>query len=233
MANADGSNPQPLMTGVDPGAALTWSQDSRHLTFHARPPQLAQAFVLDIDENGRAAKPRQVTNSGFELFGPVFSADGKHLYMTSSRVPSATRVVRIRVEGGELEDLFEGDSARISADGHRILYAKPGQRGIWERSLDGDIRSNPETRIVEDYIPPAGFVPAKAGVFYTGRDAAGKVTALRFFDYALRRSFDLAPPAGMQQGSVPVLTVSPDERRLVYYTYIPSDSQLTSIEFKR
>jgi len=233
MASADGSNPQPLTTAVDPGAAMTWSQDSRHLTFHARPPQLAQAFVLDIDENGGAAKPRQVTNSGFELFGPVFSADGKHLYMTSSRVPSAMRVVRIGVEGGELEDLFEGDSARISADGHRILYAKAGQRGIWERSLDGDIRSNPETRIIEDYIPPAGYLPAKAGVVYTGRDTAGKVTALRFFDYALRRSFDLAPTARMQAGSVPVLTLSPDEQRLVYYTYIPSDSQLTSIEFKR
>jgi hypothetical protein len=33
--------------------------------------------------------------------------------------------------------------------------------------------------------------------------------------------------------NVPVLTLSADERRLVYYTAIQSDPQLTSIEFHR
>jgi hypothetical protein len=164
------------------GAPITWSADSRHLTFHARPPALAQAHIVDIDEQGVASPPRRLTNAPYDLFGPVFSPDGKWLYITSFRDPVFRRVVRVPSAGGQLEDLFEGDSQQMSADGRMILYAKPNQRGLWWRSLDGDVSANAETRLVEDYVGPQSYVPGKNGVFYVGRTPDGQPSKIRFFE---------------------------------------------------
>src|SRR5690606_18434588 len=110
------------------------------------------------------------------------------LYSTSTRNPTAPRVVRVTVDGGNLEDLFEGSSARLSVDGRRIFYGKPLQPGLYERSLEGDIASNPETLLIEDYAVPVGLVPSERGIFYMGRDAQRRPAALRFYDFELRRS---------------------------------------------
>jgi hypothetical protein len=126
--------------------------------------------------------------------------------------------------------LFEGTSARVSFDGRRIFYGKPQQPGLYERSLEGDIASNPETRVLEDYAPAVGFVPAERGIFYRGVAMEGRPAALRFFDFELKTSFDLGPPP---QGNAPTLAVSANGTRLLFDRTTPVVAELTLMELSR
>jgi hypothetical protein len=68
------------------------------------------------------------------------------------------------------------------------------------------------------------------GVYYTGQDERGRYAGLRFFDYAQRRSVEVAPRS--LTGPVNSLTVTPDGRRLVY-TRNPKDGiDLALIQFQ-
>jgi hypothetical protein len=145
------------------------------------------------------------------------------------RSPTATRIVRVPIAGGDLEDLFAGGSARLSADDKRIFYAKAPQRGLYERSLEGDVASNPETLVLEDYALAIGFVPSERGIFYVGRDAQ-RPTALRFFEFESKRSFDLGTPP---QGTAPTLTLSADGTRLLFEKTTPVVTELTVMELRR
>jgi Tol biopolymer transport system component len=230
LAGPGGDNPH-LVSTLIPGNPITWSPDSRHIVFHSRMSSIALAYVVDIDETGHAVQSRQLTHSTFDTLGPTFSPDQKYLYLVGNRSPAVTRIMRIPATGGELEDLFEGTSPRVSTDGRGILYGKSQTPGLFERSLDGDIPSNPETRIVPDYAGPVGFVPAKNGLFYFSRDSAGRLAAIRFFDYGRRQSFDLVPPSMRPDALIPVLSLSPDGSRLIYDGAAEIKRDLTVIEF--
>jgi hypothetical protein len=229
LASPQGESPRSIVP-LAQGVPILWSRDSRHLSFHVRvDDSTAQLYVVDVDEDGTASSPRQVTRAPFSLFGAEWSEDGRHLYSTSMLNPAAPRVVRVPATGGDLEDLFAGSSARLSIDAKRIFYGKPPQFGLYERSLEGDVASNPETLVLEDYALGVGFVPSERGIFYVGRDAQGP-TALRFFDFELKRSFDLGPPP---QGTAPTLTLSPDGTRLLFEKSTPVVTELTIMELRR
>jgi hypothetical protein len=138
--------------------------------------------------------------------------------------------MRVRAEGGEVEDLFEGGFKRLDPTGRRIYYGKSDQFGIFVRSLDGDVPSNPEDRLVSDYVPPRGFDVSERGIFYVARDANRIPVAVKFFDFEARRTFVLAPPPG---GDIPTITVSPDGRRLLYDTKTDAASSLTLMQLTR
>jgi eukaryotic-like serine/threonine-protein kinase len=216
-----------------------WSRDNRHIAVHAGVvTQSAQVYLIDVDPAAEVsqeehAKPshvtRQITQVSFSLLSPDWSSDGKYLYATRPGSPSA-RVVRVPAAGGEVEDLFEGDFPRVDSAGHQIYYGKDRQFGIYSRSLDGDIRSNVEKRLLSDYVPPRGLSVNRDGIFYLGRDDARKPIAIRFFDFALHKSFDLAPPP---RGAIPTIAVSPDSRLILYDTFSDTVGTLTSIKFRR
>jgi Tol biopolymer transport system component len=229
LANPRGENARAVLPLAE-GIPILWSPDSRQISFHARVESVAQLFVVDIDENGVASSPRQVTKAPFSLFGAVWSRDGRYLYSTYVRAPTAPLVVRVPTAGGDLEDLFAGASARPSVDGKRIFYGKPPHSGLYERSLEGDVVSNPERLVLEDYAPNVGFLPTEQGIFYMGRDEQRQPAALRFFDFELQRSFDLGPPP---QPLNPTLTVSPDGTRLLFEKSTPVVTELTLMELRR
>ena len=130
----------------------------------------------------------------------------------------------------EMERWFEGKSAAETSDG-RVLYIKNDRPGLFARALAGDPRANSEERLVEDIRGPIGyFAPVSQGVYYTGQDERGRYAGLRFFDYAQRRSVEVAPRS--LTGPVNSLTVTPDGRRLVY-TRNPKDGiDLALIQFR-
>ena len=104
-----------------------------------------------------------------------------------------------------------------------------GASSLFARSLDGDITRNPWEQLVPGCVMPLGLVPTARGVYYVACDEQQQPVTLRYFEFASRRSFGLGPaPLGVQ----PILTVSPDGRRLVYSTSLPDNGELTRVTFR-
>jgi hypothetical protein len=231
LADSDGKRARPLTV---PGfSRASWSHDGRRIAFHGG----GQIHVLEIDPAQEVARPhgmlpvtppRQVTNAAFTVISPDWSADDRALYVT--RPATSNRVMRVPVSGGALEDLFEGGFKRLDPSRRRIYYGKSDQSGIFVRSLDGDVRSNAEERLVSDYVPPRGFDVTERGIFYVGRDEDRNPVAMRFFDFAARKSFDLAPAP---RGPIPSITISPDGRRFLFDTIATPGSSLTLMQLSR
>ncbi len=196
-----------------------WSWDSKRIAFQAGLDH-RQTYVVDV--GGSDQNPRRLTHAEADVVGPDWSLDCKYIYATLTA--GAYRIVRIPAAGGDIEDLFEGDSGRVDPSGRYIYYGKSGQPGMFVRSLEGDVRSNPEERVLSDYVPPRGFALSGRGIFYLGRDDARKPAAIRFFDFGSRKSFDLAPPP---LGLIPVITASPDAQVLLYDTRSDAPGAMT------
>jgi Tol biopolymer transport system component/DNA-binding winged helix-turn-helix (wHTH) protein len=207
VAHADGSSPRQL-SNLD--AYVTgfpiWSPDGERIAFHASAPSHERLiYSVDVHEGSPVLLASGCCPGGW-------SADGRYVYATD--VGNVPYVMRIRVADGQRERLFEGEMARESADGRRLLYAKSREPGVFSRELAGVPADNPEERLVDDYIPAiGGIAPAADGFFYLGYAADGRPRALRFFDYARHAARDVAPaPQSTSFG----LTVSPNERELLY-----------------
>jgi Tol biopolymer transport system component/DNA-binding winged helix-turn-helix (wHTH) protein len=209
VADATGANARQLTRlGAYIIGFTRWSPDGTKIAFHARVPDIAQIYVVDV----AAGVPRRLTNSATDLIAPAWSSDGRYLYAAGANVDP--RVYRIRVDDGSMEPLFEGRFPFETPDGKRIVYAKGSKFGIFARSLEGDPAKNPEEKLVDDYTPlSGGFEVFRDGLYYSSFTPLGIPKALRYFDYAQRRAIDIAPaPATLGVG----LSVSPDQRHLLY-----------------
>ena len=225
-----------------------WSRDGRHIAFHARTTpstrrpgdveQLSngQIYVQDLDpavelsksDDASAARPlRQIIHTDFSVVSPQWSADGAYIYALRNDIG---RLVRIPVNGGEFEDLFESAAARISPSGDRVYYGKVGQGKIFSRSLAGDVRSNPETPVLGNAVERAGFDVTANGLVYVGLSDRGERDAIRFFDFAERRSYVLAPPPSRYL--FPTIRVSPDGSRVLYDTLLDDAGSLVLLHLR-
>ena len=142
-----------------------------------------------------------------------WSADGRYVYVGD--FGKVDYVARMRVPGGKRERLFEGNLAAETPDGKRLVYAKPTEPGLFARSLQGDVARNPEEKLVDDFIvaPLVAYIPTNGGIYYLGYTPEGKPRAFRYNDYSSRSVHDvMRAPRGVSLG----LTVSPDERELLY-----------------
>jgi serine/threonine protein kinase/Tol biopolymer transport system component len=230
LADADGENSrQVTRLGAIRVAVPNWDRESRRLVFHARlrendtQPKL---FTVDPDAAGG---PRMIETAEI-LAAPSWSADGQYLY---ANTVGDTEVFRVRVDDGATEKLFEGDLAQETPDGKYILYGRTGDRpGIYRRSLEGDVASNAEVRVVADYQPQAGawggWAAVPDGLYYTAFEGGG-FRAIRYHDWATGTSIDVLTELGGIRGG---LTASPDQTRL-WYAAVPPDagSDLAMIEF--
>jgi Tol biopolymer transport system component len=225
VAAADGRDPRKLADQV-PGSGLHISPDSRQVAFHSVNDLYAPLYVADLD--GRT-KPRKVAQAeSFSLVGASWSADGQYLYTTNiNKTPQ--RILRARVSDGELEDLFDGATAAVAADGLRLFYRKSQLPGLFARSLEGYIPGNLEELVVPDCVMPFSIEPARRGVYYVGCDEGGHEVALRYFEFSSQRTFDVAPPPKATQ---PILTVSRNGRRLIHQTTLYDNDELTRVTFR-
>ena len=234
MTDADGGNLKQLTRlGPQRPGVPHWSPDSRHVAFFVYMGTEPQTYVIDAAED--LPNPRQMTHEVPGCSLPTWSRNPKFLYCSRRIGGSELQLYRVPAENGatgksDMEPLFEGKSATETSDG-RLLYIKSDRPGLFARSLAGDLRANPEESLVEDIRGPIGyFVPVEQGVYYTGQDLQRRYTGLRFFDYARRKSVEVAPSS--ITGPVNSLTVTRDGSRLVY-TRNPKDGiDLSLIQFQ-
>jgi Tol biopolymer transport system component/predicted Ser/Thr protein kinase len=226
VATADGRDPHRLAAQI-PGSGLHISPDSRQVAFHSVGELYAPLYVADLD--GKTPPKKVAQASSFGLIGASWSLDGEYLFTTAiNKTPN--RVLRARVRDGELEDLFDGSTAVVAADGRRVFYRKTQAPGLFARSLeDGDVRRSLEVQLVPECVMPFGIEPTRRGIYYVGCDEGGHEVALRYFEFSSRRPFDVAPPPKAIQ---PILTVSRDGRRLLHQTTVYDNDELTRVTFR-
>jgi hypothetical protein len=226
LANADGSNPRQLThLGAHIASYPKWSPDGTKIAFHARVPEVAEIYVVDVNQG----VPRQITHENPGLALATWSNDGKYLY-ASTLLGGIGTEYRFAANGGPMERLWEGALAEESVDGEYILYWKTNTPGIFRRSLKGDAAKNPEELLVPDFWPLGqlgGYAPVAGGVYYVSSDGGGKPGPFRYFDYASRKSTDVAPAApGLGRG----FAISPDHRHLAFAASASLGSDLLSLQ---
>ena len=228
LADADGGNPKQLTSlGAYIMGYPRWSPSGQQIAFHARVQDTFQIYVLDV----AGGIPRQLTNEARDTTAPSWSDDGKTLYV-GKMIPGRWLVYKVPAQGGSEEPAFRGEGGfPVAAPGGKLLfYAKSNSFGIFSRALDHASASSVEERLVDDYLPPnGGIYPFDDGFYYLGFTSAGVARAFRFYDFATKKSFDVAPaPAKIGRG----LSVSPDRRRLAYCAEIEGNADLILLEWR-
>jgi Tol biopolymer transport system component/DNA-binding winged helix-turn-helix (wHTH) protein len=200
-----------------------WSPDGNFVVFHARRPEEAQVYAIRVQDG----VTRQITRErpGFTI--PIFSLDGKVIYMTETR-PEGPMVSQVSAAGGIPQPLWSGCCAEEAPGRGLLLYGKLEQPGIYGRSLSGDPLKNAEIRLLHDAVPlDGGFEPVDDGIYYVGYTPAGQPRAFRFYSFASGQSVDIAPTPPNYGGD---LAVTPDRRRLAYTTAVRGSQDLVQLD---
>jgi Tol biopolymer transport system component len=224
VATADGHNPRKLADLI-PGSGAHISPDSRQIAFHSVGEIFAPLYVAALD--GKTPPRKVAQTQGVSLVGASWSGNGEYLYTMAVNL-TPRRVLRARVSEEEVQDLFEGSSPVVSADGRRVFYKKGLASPLFVRSLDGNIASNPEELLIPECVMEFGIVPTRRGIYYVSCDEGAHEVALRYFEFFSRRIFHIGPPPDASQ---PILTVSRDGRRLLYGTTLYDNDELMHVTF--
>ena len=226
LADPDGKNPRQLThIGAFFAGYPKWSIDSKFIIFHARVPDAAQVYSIRIEDG----VTRQITHDFPGFADASFSLDGTAAYMIRDE-PSAPRLYRVSLTSLSLQPLLLGCCAMEAPGRGLLLYAKFEQRGIYARSLSGDVTQNPEIRLLEDYVPLAArFAPFEDGIYYVGCTTTGQPSAFRFYSFATNKSVDIAPTPANYSANI---SISPDRKRLAYTTRGSVGQDLVQFDLK-
>jgi eukaryotic-like serine/threonine-protein kinase len=223
LCNADGSNPVQLTSFHSLAGTPRWSPDSRQLVFDSSESGDWNLYVIDAD----GGSPRQLTREPSTDHVGTWSRDGRFVYFSSDR--SGTREIwKVPSEGGEAIQLTKGGGAyaQESWDG-RTLYFLPsfGQPTLWRMPSGG----GEPTRVLEERLTGAfSWAPSPGGVYFGVRPRPDAF-AIRFLDQGSGKVTEVLSQKETEY-NLWGLTVSPDERTLVYQALRASQFELMLVE---
>jgi serine/threonine protein kinase/sugar lactone lactonase YvrE len=221
LANADGSNPQPLH--VDPNYVSddpAWSPDGRTIAFDAGKDKHFQIYLISPD----GGAPRRLTNHPSDNFVGSWSRDGGWVYFLSNRT-GRFEVWKIPPAGGEAIQLTRngGAMARESPDGRTLFFdrAFTSRTSLWKMPVEG----GEETKVL-DSVGAGNWALVDQGLWFINWTKAGDA-ALQFLEFATGKVTRVAP---ISKPPAPGLAVSPDGRTILYVQYDQQGSELTLVE---
>jgi Tol biopolymer transport system component len=215
---SDGTNLHPLLPGWNQPSAEccgTWTPDGSYFVFQSTRNGKTEIWAMRegrgllglIDR--RQPAPTQVTSGQMSSVSPVFSPDGKTLYVIGKEMR------------GELEHLdkrsmqfvpyvggISGEMANLSRDGQWITYVAFPEGSLWRSRLDGSERLQ------------LTFPPVKAGAPQWSPD--GKTIVLQTFTQGQRGICTIPADGGKIEHVTPgrFLEIapawSPDGRSLIF-----------------
>jgi Tol biopolymer transport system component len=234
VCNRDGSAPFQV-TDFRNGwsGSPAWSPDGRALAFDRYDAPNWAIFVIH-SQGGKAI--RLGTNSGNNVT-PHWSRDGHWIFFASDRT-GRFEVWKIPATGGPEIPVTKdgGNFPVVSVNGEFLYYSRsggPSNLTLWRLPIAG----GPETKILEHLLFPRAFAAGVQGIYFLqGQstfsapfgDSSEKRSPLCLLDFKTRQIKTL----GSVQGSnlAGRLTVSPDERSVLYGHDDGSGSDLMLVE---
>ena len=221
LASADGSNLAQLtyLAAMMIGAPR-WSPDGQQVVFDSNVGGAWDVYVIDV--NG--GNPRRLTDHPAVDGVPSYSRDGRWIYFVSFR-SGRSEIWKMPATGGEAIRLTQngGYTAFESLDGSMLYYTKAGgdYPSLWGMSVGG----GQETELVKS-VELYGFTLAKKGIYFDQFNKDG-TTSIQFLKFATGK---VAPVITLPQGRSGPLSISPDERYLLYSQLDQRGSDLMLIE---
>jgi Tol biopolymer transport system component/DNA-binding winged helix-turn-helix (wHTH) protein len=222
IAGRDGSRPRQLTNFKAAVAGFPhWSPDGTKIVFHLRQQSQATIFVQDV----QGGRPKCLTVAPSNDYSPTWSHDGKWIYFCSERL-GGDQIWRIPAEGGPAKQITThgGWSPAESADQKYLFYTKSKHNGIWRISLSG----GEEQQVVSNVAAlGSAYALGKQGIYFISLPGGGLGQHLAFLNFATGQVTSLANiPRPLFLG----LTVSPDERILLYSQMDHVNSDLMLVE---
>ncbi len=207
------------------GGTLTgvphWSPDGRRISFYHRVNEKAQIFTV----NAEGGPAQRLTDDAYDDMYSNWSRDGRWIYFSSNR-SGIDQVWKMPAVGGPAVQMTRngGWAMADSPDGKYLYYtrSKDPNSGLWRIPAEG----GPESRVLET-IENHNFAVTNRGLYFMVRSDRPKNYAIRFLSFADRKIFPIAAFGGT---TYHCLSVSPDERWLLYAVAEPSGSNVMLVE---
>jgi Tol biopolymer transport system component/DNA-binding winged helix-turn-helix (wHTH) protein len=221
VASADGSNAVQLTyLGATLTGAPSWSPDGQQIVFDSNVVGGA-SDVYVIDANG--GNPHRLTDHPAMDGVPNYSRDGRWIYFASWR-SGRPEIWKMPATGGKAIRVTQngGYIAFESFDGSMLYYTKPvsSSFSLWEMPVGG----GQETELVKSIKP--GFTLAKKGIYFEQLNNDGS-TSIRFLHLGTGK---VTVVNRGSPGASTFLSISPDERYLLYSQLDQRGSDLMLVE---
>ena len=154
VADADGFNPQAVLSSLEPIRSPKWSPDGRKLAYVSFESRKSTVIVQDLSTGQR----KTVANFRGDNYAPNWSPDGSKLVVALSK-DAVSQIYFISASGGEATRITESNgidtNATFNGDGSQIifvsdrsggpqLYSVPASGGAVKRlTFEGSYNVNP------------------------------------------------------------------------------------------
>ena len=220
LCDRDGSNARQLTNSGAIGSAFPrWSPDGTQIVFQSRPKGVANLFVV----NATGGIPRPLTADTANDVTPSWSRDGKWIYFTSRR-SGVPLIWKLPAGGGTAVQVSKHGAfcPLESMDGKRLYFVALPEFELWKMPAAG----GPETKVLSDVAGGSSFAPARKGIYFIRAPGQGVKQDLEFYSFAEGQTRVIGKISGRASFG---MTVSPDERVLLFGEMDRSDSDLMLI----
>jgi serine/threonine protein kinase len=188
-----------------------WSPDGKWIAFDLRPSS-SKPDIWVVRAAGGVPRRLADVQGGADV--PSWSQDGHWIYY---HLRSDDQIWKRPWEGGKAIQATRGGGFEgfESADGRYLYYSKSGHPGIWRVDLvNGNEAPVPELSDAGDF---RHWALASSGVYFVPNgEAVRNDAAVRFFDFATRKTIRVGGVGRLVTAGPGALAVSHDETSLLY-----------------
>lgn len=218
VSNADSSGPVQLTAfGTGMTGTPKWSPDSKKIVFDGNAEGQFRLYTI----NASGGTPRPLTRDTVDDALGAFSSDGQRIYFSSGRA-GIRQIFYVYADGSEPVQLTRngGTNPIVSPDGSLVYFWRTHQ--LWAVPAGG----GPEN-LVLDSVSLFRYAVGAHGIYFVPFCDTSICREIDYFDISSRATHRVVVTDG-RMGSG--LTISPDEKFLLYTRVEQTDSDLMLIE---